>query len=76
IIFYWDKIEKNRGAFLNKIYGFKSGEKRYPGLLERFNGEKMGKSNFIVPISHKEEIIDLLKKYGVHAKTIEVFTID
>ncbi|GAG29946.1 unnamed protein product, partial [marine sediment metagenome] len=76
IIFYWDKIDKNRGAFLNKIYGFKSGEKRYTGLLEKINGTKIGKSNIIIPIEHKEEIIRLLKKYGVHAKTIEVFTID
>ncbi len=76
IIFYWDKIDRNRGAFLNKIYGYKSGEKRYPGLLERFNGEKIGKSNIIIPIKHKEEIIRLIKKYGVHSKTIEVFTID
>ena len=76
IIFYWDKIEKNRGAFLNKIYGFKSGEKRYTGLLEKINGGKIGKSSIILPIEHKEEIIGLLKKYGVHAKTIEVFTID
>ena len=76
IIFYWDKIEKNRGAFLNKIYGFKSGEKRYTGLLEKINGEKIGKSSIILPIEHKEEIIGLLKKYGVHAKSIEIFTID
>lgn len=76
IIFYWDKIEKNRGAFLNKIYGFKSGEKRYTGLLEKINGEKIGKSSIILPIEYKEEIIGLIKKYGVHAKTIEIFTID
>ena len=76
IIFYWDKIEKNRGAFLNKIYGFKSGEKRYTGLLEKINGEKIGKSSIILPIEYKEEIIGLLKKYGVHAKSIEIFTID
>jgi len=30
----------------------------------------------MIPIKHKEDIIRLLKKYGVHAKTIEVFTID
>ena len=76
IIFYWDKIDRNRGAFLNKIYGFKSGEKRYPGLLEKINGMKIGKSNIIIPIEYKEEIIRLLKKYGVHSKAIEVFTID
>ena len=29
IIISWDKIGRNRGAFLNKIYGFKVGEKKY-----------------------------------------------
>src|SRR3989344_810427 len=30
-IFFWNKIEKNRGAFLNKIYGFKVKNKTYKG---------------------------------------------
>jgi len=76
IIFYWDKIERNRGAFLNKIYGFKSRGKRYTGLLEKMDGGRIGKSSIIVPIEYKEEIIDLLKKYDVHVKNIEVFTLD
>jgi len=76
IIFYWDKIDKNRGAFLNKIYGFKSGEKRYPGLLEKTGGMKIGKSSIMVPIEYREEIIRLLKKYGVHAKNIEIFAMN
>ncbi len=29
IIFYWSAIRRNRTAFLNKIYGFSTGEKRY-----------------------------------------------
>lgn len=76
IIFYWDKIEKNRGAFLNKIYGFNTRKKRYAGVLEKIDGKKIGKSSIIIPIKHKEEIIYLLKKYDVHAKTLEVFTLD
>lgn len=76
IIFYWDKIEKNRGAFLNKLYGFKSRGQNHRGLIEKINGFKIGKSNVIIPIEHKEEIIHLLKKYGVHAKSVEVFTMD
>jgi len=76
IIFSWDKIEKNRGAFLNKIYGFNTEEKRYPGVLEKIQGVKIGKSNIMVPIEYKEEIICLLKKYHVHAHTIEVFTLE
>ena len=73
IIIFWDKIEKNRGSFLNKIYGFKTKDKIYPGLLEKFNGKKIGKSSIMLPVKNKEEIFKLLKDHKVNAKTIEVF---
>jgi len=72
-IFFWNKIEKNRGAFLNKIYGFKSGEKRYKGILELFNGTKLGKSSIMIPAEHEEKINKLLKHHKVNAKIIEVY---
>jgi len=50
IIIYWSKIGKNRGAFLNKIYGFNVHNKNYPGLLNEFNGRKLGKSCVLFPI--------------------------
>ncbi|MEA2054802.1 MAG: nucleotidyltransferase domain-containing protein [Candidatus Thermoplasmatota archaeon] len=76
IIFYWDKIEKNRGAFLNKLYGYKSGNKRYPGLLEEIGGRKVGKSGIIIPIESKHELIELIKKYKVRAKSLEIFALE
>jgi len=73
IIIFWNKIEKNRGAFLNKLYGFKVKDKSYRGLIENLNGKKLGKSSMIIPIEHREEIIKLLKKYKVNAQIIEVY---
>lgn len=73
IIIFWDEIKKNRGAFLNKIYGFNVNEKHYNGLLESMNGKKIGKSSIMMPIEHKNEIFKLLEKYKVKAKIIEVF---
>lgn len=72
-LFFWNKIGKNRGAFLNKIYGFNSKGKKYKGLFEIFGGRKLGKSSIMVPIEHKDEILKLLKHYQVNAKIIEVF---
>ncbi|MBI2044969.1 nucleotidyltransferase domain-containing protein [Candidatus Pacearchaeota archaeon] len=71
IIFFWDKIKNNRGAFLNKVYGFKVKDKKYKGLLEIYDGKKLGKSCIMIPLEHKEEIMNLLKYYGVNAKIIE-----
>lgn len=74
IIIFWDKIEKNRGSFLNKLYGFKIKNKIYQGLLEKFNGKKIGKSSIMIPIQHKNYVFKLLKDHKVKAKIIEVFT--
>lgn len=73
IIIFWDKIEKNRGAFLNKIYGVKIRRKRYQGLIEKLEGKKLGKSSVIIPIESKDEILKLIKPHKVHAKIIEVY---
>ena len=72
-IFFWDKIKKNRGAFLNKIYGFKIKGKKYSGLIETLNARKLGKSSIMVPVENREEILKLFKHYGVNAKVVEVY---
>lgn len=69
----WDKIGVNRGAFLNKLYGYKIGEKRYSGVVEQFKGMKLGKSSIIVPVENREEVFKLIKKYKVNAKVIEIY---
>ena len=74
IIIFWNKIKINRGAFLNKIYGFKVREKYYPGLLSKYDGKKLGKSCIMLPIEYKEDIFKLLKEYKVEARIIEVFS--
>jgi len=72
-IIFWDSIKLNRGAFLNKIYGFKANNKHYSGLIEKFNGKKLGKSSFMIPIEHTDDILKLIKHYKVNAKIIEVY---
>ena len=73
IIIYWDKIGKNRGAFLNKIYGFKSKDKKYPGLLEKLKGKKLGKSCIMIPSYDKSSMYTLIKEHIVSAKSFEVY---
>ena len=73
VIFYWDGIRKNRGAFLNKLYGYKTGGKRYEGFLSRTGGAKLGKSSIMIPIRYREKMIEIIKKYKANAKAIEVF---
>ncbi len=72
-IISWKSVGKNRGAFLNKLYGFKVENKRYKGLLETLGGKKLGKSTIMVPIEHREKIAELLRHYRVDARIIEVY---
>lgn len=74
VIIYWDKIGRNRGAFLNKIYGFKIKDKTYEGLISKFSGKKLGKSCIMIPIQYKKDILNLLENYKVEAKILEVFS--
>ena len=74
IIVFWEKIGKNRGSFLNKLYGFKIKDKHYNGLLVKFNGKKIGKSCIMLPIQYKNDIFKLLKEHKVKAKALEVFS--
>ncbi len=73
IIFYWEDIKRNRGAFLNKLYGFTVKGHKYSGLLEKWGGKRIGKSCILIPAIHKEELTPLLKDYSVSAKIIECF---
>ena len=67
------KIGKNRGAFLNRVYGFKVRDKVYDGLIKKLNGKKLGKSSIAVPAESSKEILDLLGKYKVEAKVINIY---
>lgn len=73
LIIHWDKIAKNRGAFLNKIYGFRIKDKRYKGLLENLDGKRLGKSCIIIPIQNKEQVLDLIEKHRANARIVEVY---
>ncbi len=73
VLFFWNRIGKNRGAFLNKLYGFTSKGKRYKGLIENLGGKKTGKSSFIISIEHREELVRLMKHYNVDVRMIEIY---
>ena len=74
IIIFWNKIGKNRGSYLNKIYGYTIKGKYYKGLIDKYNEKKLGKSCMMLPIEHKNDIMILIKDHNVSAKVIETFT--
>ena len=74
VIVLWSKIGENRGAFLNKIYGVKIRDKIYKGLVELLGGRKLGKSSVMIPAENKKDFLDLMKKYKVDYKVLEVYS--
>lgn len=72
-IIFWEGVNKNRGAFLNKVYGFKVRGKRYEGLLEKYQGNRLGKSCILIPVQYKKEILTLTHKYAIKSRVMEVF---
>lgn len=72
-IISWEPPQKNRGAFLNKLYGYSVKRKRYPGMVARYNCTKIGKSVIIVPTEYKDKFIDHMEKYKVGYQIMEIF---
>lgn len=72
MIFFWESIGKNRGAFLNKLYGYTANKRRYKGFLDK-RGIKIGKSAALIPSEFKDEFIEILQKYVVEYKILEVY---
>lgn len=70
-IFSIERIGRLEGALLNKLYGYKSGKKHYPGLIKKMNGERISRA-FIVPAEQKEIVIDVFKKYNVEYSVFDV----
>ena len=72
-IISWSTPRKNRGAFLNKLYGYSTGKKHYPGMADKYNCIRIGKSTIIVPSEHRLKFVSHMEKYGTGYKIIEVF---
>jgi len=72
-IIFWEGSGGNRGAFLNKLYGYKIEKKMYKGMIETFGGIKIGKSAMLIPIIYKEKFYHAFDKYKIQYRIIEVF---
>src|SRR3989344_4428064 len=71
-IMSWE-APKARGAFLNKLYGYSVGKKRYAGMIKKFDSEKIGKSAIMLPSQHKDKFMQLMEKYNANYQMIEVY---
>lgn len=72
--FVWENITPNhkRVMFNKQIFGYKQKGKFYVGLLQKYNGERLGKGCIIIPLEHTNAFCKLFRRYKVNVKIKKV----
>ncbi|MEK6811738.1 MAG: nucleotidyltransferase domain-containing protein [Nanoarchaeota archaeon] len=72
--FIWENIKPNskRVLFNKQLLGYKQNNKFYNGILQKYNGEKLGKGCIVVPIEHSILFHNLFKKYRIAVRIKKV----
>ena len=73
-LFVWENITPNskRVLFNKQLLGYKQYNKFYPGLLQKYGGERLGKGCISVPLEHSTILHTLFKKYKISVKIKKV----
>ena len=73
VLFSFEKIkpESKRVTLHKKLFGYKKNDKIYGGILQKYNGIKVGSGSIIVPLEHQKIFHDLFKKLSINVKIIE-----
>lgn len=72
--FIWENVKPNaKRVLLNKqLFGHTQGKKFYDGLIQKFNGERLGKGCILVPLEHATVFMKLFRKHKVSVKIKKV----
>lgn len=69
-LFVWENIKPNskRVLFNKQMFGYKHENKFYSGLLQKYEGERLGKGCVLVDLGHYMLFYKLFKKYKISVK--------
>jgi len=69
-IFSWENIkpESKRVLLSKRLFGYKKGKKNYEGILQRYNGERMGKGMIIIETASANIFLKLFRGMSVTVK--------
>lgn len=72
--FIWENIKPNstRVLFNKQLLGYKQNNKFYEGLIQKQNGERMGKGCIMVPLEFSNIFLKLFRKYKISVKIKKV----
>lgn len=76
--FIWENIKPNskRVLFSKQMFGYSQKGKQYPGLLNKFNGKRLGKGCISIPLEHAKTIHQLFKKHKITVKIKNLLEIE
>ena len=76
VLFSFENIkpDKKRVLIYRKLFGFKQGNKKYSGLVEKIKAVKVGKGSILVPIEHVNEFKSYLQKMKVSFKLYDLWS--
>jgi len=74
VLISWGKITpESKRVWLSKvIYGYSYGEKKYTGLIDSFNGQKISPNCILVPLEGYQAIIKKFKQAKISPKVIHL----
>lgn len=72
--FVWENIRPNskRVLFNKQLFGYKQNNKFYPGILQKYQGEKLGKGCILVDLETAQEFHKLFKKHSITVRIKKV----
>lgn len=70
VFFIWENIKPNskRVLFNKQMCGYIQNKKFYKGLLQKYNGKRLGKGCIIVPLESSNFFLRLFRKYNITVK--------
>lgn len=73
-IFTWENVSApgTRTNLYRNLFGFISHGKRYPGLVERIGGRRLGKGTIWVPLEHAQAVRELFRGYRITCRVLTV----
>ncbi len=75
VIFFWGNIKPDsRRVMLNKkLFGYKHYEHYYKGILEKYEGKKLGSNVIILNVEGLNELLKAFKHFKAPVKILRVF---
>lgn len=74
VIFSWENVkpESNRVLLSKRLFGYKKDKKSYKGLVQRYNGERIGKGIITVPLVNANTFLKLFRNMKISVKIRKV----